>query len=189
MGLWDWIRGKKPAPTPEPARAPAPAPDGPRPHHYQFAHRALPQVAFQDADRFLGELGGTGGAALLNHLWGFVGERVRESGQPTLAALLPPPTVCHLELGTAYVVTLPPALASPEAHLVAFVALPREPGAAVDDWLRYFTLELGQSLEGKPYTVLAAWNSEGTHLNFGPGPAARVDDFAAALSQRLSAAS
>src|SRR5438309_2103817 len=103
MGLWDWIRGKKPQPDPAPAPAPAlaePAGGPPRAHHYQFAHRALPQVAFQDADRFLGELGGSGGAALLNHLWGFVGERVRENGQPTLPALLPPPAVCHLELGT-----------------------------------------------------------------------------------------
>jgi hypothetical protein len=115
---------------------------------------------------------------MLEWVWGKVSESLVADGQPVPLAWSPLATqVLHLEAGRACVITLPEAQEMIEAHLVAFVAAP--------DGLRYFTLERGADAQGGARTVLCAWSREGSHLNFGDGPAPTVEGFAGAINALL----
>lgn len=179
MSLWDKLKGAlgRPAPAGEPEVEV-------RRHHYDFAHRAIPQIAFGNVDRFLFDLDHDA-TRLLNGIWGFVGQKLREAGLPTLEATLAPVQRLQLQERSVWIATLPTARATTEAALIAFVRGPK--GGSTDEQLQYFTLEYGRDLQtGTPYHVLCQWNSEGNHLNSGDVLPPTVEALAAALSARLT---
>jgi hypothetical protein len=62
------------------------------------------------------------------------------------------------------VLTLPMPRQPTEAWFAAIVVSAPDPA-----YLRYFLWEQGESLDGRPSTVVAEWSGTG-HLNFGEGP-------------------
>jgi hypothetical protein len=87
------------------------------------------------------------------------------------------------------VVEMPRPRAITEAFFVAAVLL-ADPDREMPDpkevVLRYFTLEKGFTFEGPPRTVLCEWTAEGTHCNYGDGPAPRLEAFLQAVEELLS---
>lgn len=147
--------------------------DRPRPHHYLFAHRALPVAAPGLAPRARSlVLQGRLNDGLLG-LWNRVGDDVapddRLPGNGLRGAL-------RDAGGTEVVlVTMPRAEHMTEAHFAAVV---------LSEPLRYLVLEHSWTTEDRPCTVLGEWE-EGKHLNLGPGPEPTEDAFLAAVAQRL----
>jgi hypothetical protein len=54
---------------------------------------------------------------------------------------------------------------------------------------RYFTLELGFSLEGEPRTVFCEWTKDDSHVNFGDGPKATLPEFVGKIASCLESKS
>lgn len=160
-----------------------------RQQHYNFAHKMLPQVAFdfgaacvlllsdeERASEFLGRLWrncgeGLGGRDLVSLDGASVGlgvETRRAKGNEIIS-----------------IVSLPAPEVAPEAYFVALVCddvpEPDPEDDSVDTvelWkllvrstpVRVFTLELSQDLSGREHTVFCEWASDGRHLNMGDGP-------------------
>lgn len=136
--------------------------DRPRPHHYRFAHRALPSVllsprvdlpALLDQGRVLPGLLAT---------WASVGEeldpqdRLGDDGLQCAAVAV---AGRH-----GLLVTLPEAAHAAEAYFA--LVLPLTPA----DARRYFTLEFSWDIaHARPSTVIGEWSDRG-HLNWGGGP-------------------
>jgi hypothetical protein len=146
---------------------------------YLFAHRALPQVVHDDPGQAQTLLSGPEGFRFLAFLWGRVGERLPEEARGAPRGL-----ACETHTGTGgrrvVLVTMPPPERAPEAYFAAIVFTPgprkllffRHPPTAA-----YLTLELGQTLEREPRTVLCGWSKEGTHFNMGDGPPPESEAF------------
>jgi hypothetical protein len=157
----------------------------PRPQHYLFAHRALPQIVYDDPAKAQQLLTGPEGEGFLSFFWRRVAER---EGIPEAERMAPDGlgrTVLTGPDGTvAVVITLPTPEAYAEAHFVAAVFTPgprkllffRGPPT-----VRYLTLEHGSNLDGTSRTVLCGWSKEGTHYNLGDGPPPEVEAFFAAI--------
>lgn len=190
MGLFDFFRrGPRP-----PIAAAAPASDlaEPRCHHYTLAHQALRSVAFEQPAGFLGLLASPEARSFLADLLAAVTEHCqgREPWPDFGAEAL---TIHTFRVGQfpCVVVELPPPRAVTEAFFVAavlLVDLDREPSAAREATLRYFTLEKGFVLDGPPRTVLGEWTAEGSHLNYGDGPAPQLGPFVQAVEAMLARA-
>ncbi|GAA2750928.1 hypothetical protein GCM10010440_61180 [Kitasatospora cinereorecta] len=153
-------------------------PDGPRAHHYRFAHQVLPGLARDLGPQMLDNEPRGGFTAGLASLWQGLGETLPESerlpGDGLSAELVD--RGGHRML----LVELPRPSAPAEAYLVAVA----QPAGA--DHCRCFTLEHGVSpLDGQAYTVLAEW-ADRSHINLGPGPAAQRDAFVAAVEVLLT---
>lgn len=144
----------------------------PRDHHYFYAHRVLPTLAFRDTIQTLDILRSENGLDFLTGLWHDMGRQLRARDRL-------PPDGLQLEMRRDgkylyALVTLPPPLYSPEAYMVALqfeseLLAPR---------LRYFALELGYlDPAGPRRTVLCEWTAEPAHLNFGDGPPPEVEAF------------
>ena len=183
MGLWDKLKGALGASTPAPA-ADISQPEVRR-HHYDFAHRALPQIAFGNVDRFLFDLDHDA-TRLLNGVWGFVGQKLAEAGLEVMADALPPVHHSQVHGHSVWIATLPLPRATTEAALIAFVR-PARKGGTKDEQLQYFTLEFGRDMvTGEPYHVLCHWSSDGAHHNSGELVAPTTDGLLAALTTRLT---
>ncbi len=151
--------------------------DPPRRHHYEFAHRVLPELALQpDID-----LGAMAAADLLDaalrSAWSDIGKLVPEAERL-------PPDGLHGELADlggipGVLITMPPAVRTTEAHLAALA--PCDP----PERRRYFVVEHSWTAEGEPATVLGEWTRDHSHLNLGPGPAPNAEAFAEALRELL----
>jgi hypothetical protein len=160
--------------------------------HYVFAHYALRSVALNDPVFYLGVLASPDGLAFLDDLL----TKVREHARPGD----PPPdfTAADCRIHTVRagvypcaVVELPPPRAMPEAYFTATVLLVDPADEQVDlknAAVRYFTLELGLTLDGKSRTVLCEWARDGTHCNFGDGPSPTIEEFVPALGRLLQPA-
>lgn len=149
----------------------------PRRQHYDFAHRILPKLVAENADRVLDILAGEQGESFLDQMWRFSGENVPEGQR---IAERPVRHVRHLPPGTlAVVLALPSPAAVTEAHFVAVVST--QPKGA-----RYFTLELGVDFPSEdPRTVFCEW-AGGSHVNFGTGPAPELGAFLDAVEAQVS---
>lgn len=152
--------------------------DKPRPHHYEFAHRAVPRIAL-DPRVDLAAIARQGRLdAALRATWaaaggrrdasdrvpddGLAGELVEVAGRP------------------AVLVTFPVAVHAAEAFF-ALVA-PLEPPES----RRYLTLEFSWDLvTGQPATVIGEWRA-GSHVNLGPGPEAARSAFLAGMETVLN---
>jgi hypothetical protein len=182
MGLFDFFRKRKGS-TLRPDRL-----TEPRTQHYVFAHVALRQLAFERPLEIVGTLHTADGPRLLQALWQDVAEQVRASGEPAEidgSAL----AFAGVRVGDfpCAVVRMPPPLAPAECHFVAIV-LHMELDAQHDPApekpeVSYYTLERGVTMGGGERTVLCGWDAAGTHLNYGDGPRADPDAFAAAVKE------
>jgi hypothetical protein len=150
--------------------------DGPRRHHYLFAHSDLPGAAF----RFGADLmtAGRDGRLTLATAWDRVGEALPPDQRLPATGLA---VSHHAVTGhEVLLVEFPPAEHPAEAHFAA-VTLSGAGG------VRYFTLEDGRSvMDGSRYTVLAEWTEDRKHINYGSGPAAAPEAFLAALPRLLT---
>lgn len=158
----------------------------PRDHHYLYAHRLLPQLAFSAPEKFLAFVE-RNGSAFLEYFWNECGKQIAEDER-----IQPEGLSCKiysLDDGiVAACITLPQPVEMPEAYFAAFVHRPEG-----DDLLnskqvftRYFTLEYGQRMDGSARTVLCEWNAEGSHLNYGDGPPPQMDLFLNSIESLLS---
>jgi hypothetical protein len=152
--------------------------DNPRPHHYEFAHRALPGIAFSprvdlaalaDADRLDSALRAT---------WAAVGERCGEADRLPDDGLQG--ELVEVAGQPAVLVTFPMANHAAEAFFA--VVAPLDPPES----RRYLTLEFSWNVvTGHPTTVIGEWRA-GSHLNLGPGPQAAKSTFLARMQRLLS---
>jgi hypothetical protein len=174
MGLLDLFR-RKPAFT-FPPEAQVLDQTALRRQHYEYAHRVLPGVAFDNPSGMMTVLASPKARPLLADLWLRLAEQCERDGQPADRAYRPPEPARRRANATAwYVVTLPQPLHSPEAFLVALAF------DAATATVRCFTLELTwDHVARKATTVVCGWSPEGNHLNYGlhgtpPEPAAFLD--------------
>jgi hypothetical protein len=188
MGLFDFFRRKPQAP---PDRAPIEE-DLPEPrcHHYTLAHYALRSVAFEQPVRFLGILASPDAQRFLTDLLRSVSEHCKER-EPRPDFRIQDVTVHKVRVGRypCVVLELPRPRATTEAFFVAAVLLADLDQGLPDSHaavLRYFTLEKGFVLGGPPRTVLCEWTAEGSHLNYGDGPAPQLQAFTGGLEELLS---
>lgn len=167
-----------------------------RPLLYAFQHVVLREAAFENHPELLRELEGEGSPLPLLHFRSKAFLRLAENGlvdpcQETdadaEAELFKPVAVHPHKRGayTAHVVTMPAPESPPEAHFVAIVHKDDEPkkhGIASRS-TRYFTLESSNT----PLPVLCEWREDGSHLNYGEGPAPEMAAFVEAVFGHLSA--
>lgn len=144
-----------------------------RDHHYNFAHRSLPHLFFENSLRVSQFLEKNGEEALRT-LWAQCEGRNHEA--------LPEGFTCvHRRAGdetNLVVVAYPPPTSKAEAYFSALVVHSGQP--------RYFTLEASFGrVGGRPRTVLAEWTAERAHYNYGDGPAPIMEAFVQAILERL----
>lgn len=148
----------------------------PRNHHYQFAHRVLPELAQRIGPQMVTEEPPAGYTDVLKFLWDNVGENL------ALEDRLPSDSVTGRRIEAdgfrLLLVQLPEPAAPTEAHFVA-VVLPEDA-----DQVRYFTLE--RAALQPDATMLGSW-SDHSHFNLGPGPHPDPTAFVAAIQARLTA--
>jgi hypothetical protein len=155
--------------------------DKPRPHHYQFAHRALPAIALKPSVD-LAALADEGRLdAALRATWAAVGERQEPADRLTDEGLRA--RMVSIAGAQGVLVTLPAAAHATEAFFAVI--------APVDGQVprRYILLEFSWNVvAGEPATVLGEWRS-GSHFNLGGGPRAVESEFLAQVEEifRLSA--
>ncbi len=152
--------------------------DKPRLHHYEFAHRALPGIAFNPRVDLaaLANAGHLDGA--LRATWAAVGERRDEADRLPGEGLQGEPVEVAGE--PAVLVTFPAANHAAEAFYA--VIAPLDPPES----RRYITLEFSWNvLTDHPTTVIGEWRT-GSHLNHGPGPEAAKSTFLARVQELLN---
>ncbi len=142
-----------------------------RTHHYLFAHRVLPSMFYDNPAAFIaGSL--EDGAELARRVWDRVGQDFLEDEEEVIASdgldVLPVKSPPYL--GAVYV--LPDPVEPVEAYMVCAIGKVKKPffGDPTLKKPRFFTLELGDDLEGNSYCVLCEWAKDGSHLNLGAGP-------------------
>ncbi len=74
-----------------------------------------------------------------------------------------------------------------EAHFVAIVlnVNSKSKSPSKQPRILYFTLEKGVNVDGSERTVLGGWSDNDTHLNFGSGPPATLEDFVRTIEQMI----
>ncbi len=150
----------------------------PRQQPYIFAHLALPGLFFRTPGSMLTNLE-ENGAEFLRYLWRQIG---LEEGQHDEAAGMQIQVTCQpLATGRVALITLPPPERPTEAYRLALCLLP--------DGARFFTLELGENLDGSLRTVFCEWDANGRHYNHGNGPIAGDESAFLAMTELLLAKS
>lgn len=152
--------------------------DKPRPHHYEFAHRALPRIVLGPRADLLALAGAGRLGEALSATWAAVGERQAEPDRL-------PGDGLHAETvdvggSPGVLVTLPVARHAPEAFFV--LVAPLEPAES----RRYLTLEFSWNvLTDQPATVVGEWRA-GRHYNHGQGPDPAVSAFLGRARELIS---
>jgi hypothetical protein len=150
--------------------------DGPRRHHYVFAHRQLLAVARRFAGTFPEMVRSGRLDTALAATWDRVGEGLPPADRlpgAGLTAALDERDGRHIVL-----VTMPRPEHGAEAYFAAIMV-------ADDQLARYFVLEHGWTERDEPRTVLCEWDDQGRHINFGDGPPAEVNAFLSAVHAQL----
>jgi hypothetical protein len=155
-----------------------PRTDEPRPHHYQFAHRALPSSVHRFGVGLVTSAAHRELSPALLTLWSEVGSRLPDEQRLDPAGLTAVYTADSL--APMVMVTMPPARYMVEAHFAAIVAL--------GDQARYLVLEESWSPNRVQATVIGEWTTDG-HFNLGPGPAPEREGFAHAVRALINPAS
>lgn len=148
----------------------------PRPQPYIFAHLALPGLFFRTPESMLDNFE-TNGAEFLRYLWRQIGLK---EGQHDEAAGMQINVACHtLAGGRVALIQCPPPERPTEAYRLALCHVPDNP--------RFFTLELGENLDGSLRTVFCEWDATGRHYNHGEGPAAEDESaFLTVVQSRIA---
>ena len=137
----------------------------PRPHHYEFAHRALRFLYESDPDYFIQLYASSSAISFMRVLWGKMCDRLAEHGiePPGYGVERASTHVFEAHGIPVVVIEMPTALAPAEAIFVALFK-------GADGVPHYHTLELGVNvMTGEAMTVACSW-SEDMHLNHGEGP-------------------
>lgn len=151
----------------------------PRQQPYIFAHIALPALFFRTPESMLQNFQDQG-PEFLRYLWRQIG--LKEGQHDELAGMQINVSVHKTEAESIGLITLPSPANPTEAYFVAAVWAAGE--------ARYFTLELGQNLDGSTRTVFCEWDAHGRHFNRGDGPPADSPQaFLDAVKRELSLAS
>ena len=157
-------------------------PSGPRAQHYQFAHRILPLIFFQNPAGYIANLTRFGDF-YLEDFWNMIRKHL-ESPEDWVEV-----TGLHGEVRKAAgdisvaLITLPEPLVVTEAYFTAQVYHPQFEGKLL---ARFFTLEFGYSMPGEPKSfTLGGWQ-DGTHFNYGHVTATRLDEFFALVMETLA---
>jgi hypothetical protein len=161
----------------------------PRSHHYDFTHRILPQLTFENPARMREFVRERDAEGRLRKMWHEYGDTVRKSGGIVIPGA--PELAVHDGKGDLVaVVRMPSPARVAECH---FVALHFQIGGR--GWkamlrrlrVRYFTLEVDDVPRGAPpRTLLGGWH-EGTHVSFGEGPPPSQEAFLAAVRAQVEA--
>jgi hypothetical protein len=210
MGLFDFLKRKSAKPTngdavsssssPPPSSPSAHHPESagdamkPRCAHYAMAHYALRLNALKHPLAVLGVLASPRATELLADLLASCAESCRERGEEPADFTAADLRVHRGRVGQhpCAIVEFPAPQAVTEAYLTAIVLL-ADAAEPLEKWesatARYFTLEYGMSFErgGTPRTVLCEW-TDTSHLNYGDGPPATPEAFAAAIEAKLNQA-
>jgi hypothetical protein len=172
-------------------------PDEARTLHYLFAHRVLPDLAFEDPLQFMAILAAPDAEQKLHELWMTVGRSLAEGRGPSKSV----PASEGLAVSrtrvagrACAVIEMPRPEAETEAYFVAAVldhnldqsrAAPPE----AKPQLFYFTLEKGTNLtDGSDRTVLCRWNTKTSHSNLGDGPPAEKKAFLEVVERMVTEA-
>ncbi|MCA9033962.1 MAG: hypothetical protein KDA91_02475 [Planctomycetaceae bacterium] len=154
--------------------------------HYTLAHFALRTVALADPLRFLAIVASPDGFRFLQSLIDQVADHLKTDPPFDVSEIsFHPRRVKNLP---CIVLVMPSPTEVAEAYMVACVLMshsgkPLDANIRPDDVTgRYFTLEKGFHMDGSPRTVLAEWDRQGSHSNFGDGPDVTVDAFLEALA-------
>jgi hypothetical protein len=145
--------------------------DGPRLHHYIFAHKAIPSLFFHEPEKFLSIMS-VHADAFLRDFWNKVGESVDKTELVAADGL-----ACEVRKivngDVGALITLPPPERITEAYFVAPVYRPQ--AGSKNGRTRFITLEYSPDRES--LSVLCEWTAEGSHLNSGDGPEPKPEDF------------
>ncbi|MBI4617244.1 MAG: hypothetical protein HY720_26765 [Planctomycetes bacterium] len=159
-----------------------------RRHHYDFAHRVLPQLVHRAPREFL-EAVRREGDLFLKRVWENAG-----SGLPLAERLPPSGLAAWVERAAdseVVLVALPEPDGATEAHFVAAVVLPAKKGwfGKGKEGARYLTLERTEEADGEVATALGEWEigsrGEAIHRNHGTGPRPERAAFLAAICRLL----
>ena len=122
-------------------------PNSPRPHYFNFAHLALPELFTRDAARLMRSLDDEG-EEFLNYLWNSVSKY--EDAALTVDEHIAVEMIDKGSLRIA-LITLPKPERPTEAYFAAPVFDP------IEGISRYFTLEIGLNANSEPITSLGEW--------------------------------
>jgi hypothetical protein len=160
-------------------------------HHYMFAHRILPEVAFADPEHLLELMTSDQAQPFVADLW----EEVGLACPAALPADGLRVTVEPLEgfANPVILVHLPTPEIPPEAHYLAIVPTVERRlwGLITRQAVRCFTLERSVRLAGGTRTVVCEWTLDSSsmlqHGNYGAGPAPTPNAFLDRLGAILGA--
>lgn len=149
-----------------------------RTHNYEFVHVGLRQRFLSAPSATVEMIVDKPGSRWLKWFWR------RPVGSNVAADLREPEGALNVHEHTiadrpALVVEVPAATRPPEAPLLAMLP----PVDSTGDPARYFTLEI--SAADPDQTTIAEWTDEGQHMNYGQGPDAQIEAFAAAVERFL----
>jgi hypothetical protein len=161
----------------------------PRNHHYIYAHRWLPSIAFGTPDVLHNIASGPRLNEFLTDMWTDLGKRLPDSER------MPDEQISgQLRQSGAFevvIVTLPAPATVTEAYFTAIAFGPLATlGFSADTTqklpVRYLTLEFGFTMpDDPPRTVLGEWTREQAHYNMGTGPEPTADAFFEAVCARI----
>jgi len=155
-----------------------------RPHHYCFAHQALPGVLQANPSAFMRRMGSDEATPFLDWMWKKAEEHAKARAETSFADLRHRGFM--LEGCKTAVITLPAPQATSEAYMVAAVLI-ESPGDSTPARARFFTLELHENLDGSRSTALCEWVGT-SHRLLGFGTAPDITAFVAAVKERLGGA-
>jgi hypothetical protein len=170
-------------------------PDEARTLHYLFAHRVLPDLAFEDPLQFMAILAAPDAEQKLHELWVTVGRSLTEGrgrSEPLPASEGLAVSRTRLAGRACAVVEMPRPEAETEAYFVAAVLdhnLDQSRAAPPETKPRlfYYTLEKGTNLtDGSDRTVLCRSDTKTSHSNLGDGPPAEKKAFLEAVERMVS---
>lgn len=156
-----------------------------REHHYLFAHRVLPHLAWDNPEGFYVTAFTDEASEHLHQWWVTLGNQLDEEHR------LPPeglswsafPYDEHLVVTCRF----PQPEAMTEAYFATIICGPLKDltkEALEASPMRYILLEYGLDADMKtPRTVLCEWTREGSHLNRGDGPEPELEIFEAVALQ------
>jgi hypothetical protein len=157
--------------------------DAPRHRHYYFAYEYLPEKAGNNAKDLVDKLRGDSATDYLNFLWESSCSEVNaveEEFIPTDDLACFPVEIDAEHYGV--IVRFPRPKRTLEAYFAAIIVPAKSENT--NDY-RYFTLELGEDLDGSKRTVLCEL-SEDRHINYGDGSKPEQEAFAKSLSTFFS---
>jgi hypothetical protein len=156
------------------------------PFHYFFAHYALRRAAFLSPLELLKRLDENGGREMIETLWVVTAEMCGQGSQPDFGIEDIKVHTIRLQDSRCAVVEMPEPRSMTQCYFVAvLVGLDErtDNGGDPSPSVRYVTLEKGFEMSAESRTVLCEWTSEGTHLNYGDGPAPNLEAFVEELSK------